>query len=96
MTISRKKHSTQTKVKVALEALKGDKTIAELTAKYSIHATQINQWKKAVVAILPEAFSTRRKRQEEDQQSLIDELYKQIGQLKVENDFLKKNNERYL
>ena len=46
MTINRKKHSTQTKVKVALEALKGDKTIAELTSKYSIHATQINQWKK--------------------------------------------------
>ena len=90
MTISRKKHSTQTKIKVALEALKGEKTTAELTAKYSIHATQINQWKKAVLAILPEAFSTRRKRQEEDQQALIDELYKQIGQLKVENDFLKK------
>ena len=93
MTISRKKHSTQTKIKVALEALKGEKTTAELTAKYSIHATQINQWKKAVLAILPEAFSTRRKRQEEDQQALIDELYKQIGQLKVENDFLKKNCE---
>ena len=95
MTINRKKHSTQTKVKVALEALKGDKTIAELTSKYSIHATQINQWKKAVLAILPEAFSTRRKRHEEDQQALIDELYKQIGQLKVENDFLKKNSEGY-
>ncbi len=95
MTISRKKHSTQTKVKVALEALKGDKTTAELTAKYSIHATQINKWKKAVLETLPEAFSTQRKRQENDQQALIDELYKQIGQLKVENDFLKKNNERY-
>ena len=90
MTISRKKHGTQTKVKVALEALKGEKTIAEMTAKYGIHATQINLWKKAVLAILPEAFSSKRKRQEEDQQALIDELYKQIGQLKVENEFLKK------
>jgi len=90
MTISRKKHSTQTKVKVALEALKGEKTTAELTAKYSIHATQINNWKKAVLDVLPEAFSNKRKRQEDDQQSLIDELYRQIGQLKVENEFLKK------
>jgi len=90
MTISRKKHNTQTKVKVALEALKGEKTIAEITTKYGIHATQISQWKKAVLDILPEAFSSKRKRHEEDQQALVDELYKQIGQLKVENDFLKK------
>ena len=91
MTISRKKHSTQTKVKVALEALKGERTTAELTAKYSIHATQINNWKKAVLDVLPEAFSNKRKRQEDDQQALIDELYRQIGQLKVENEFLKKS-----
>ena len=90
MTISRKKHSTQTKVKVVLEALKGEKTTAELTAKYGIHATQINNWKKAVLEVLPEAFSNKRKRQEDDQQALIDELYKQIGQLTVENEFLKK------
>ena len=93
MTISRKKHSTQTKVKVVLDVLKGEKTIAEITAKYGIHATQINTWKKAVLEVLPEAFSNKRKRQENDQQALIDELYKQIGQLKVENDFLKKNVE---
>jgi len=92
MTISRKKHNTQTKVKVALEALKGEKTIAEITTKYGIHATQISQWKKAVLDILPEAFSSKRKRHEEDQQALVDELYKQIGQLKVENDFLKKKH----
>ena len=90
MTISRKKHSPQTKVKVALEALTGEKTTAEITSKYGVHATQINQWKKAVLAVMPEAFSRQRKRQEDDQQALIDELYRQIGQLKVENDFLKK------
>ncbi len=90
MTISRNKHTTQTKVKVVLEALKGEKTTAELTAKYSIHATQINNWKKAVLEVIPEAFSTKRKRQTDDQNALIEELYKQIGQLKVENEFLKK------
>ena len=81
MTISRKKHSPQTKVKVALEALKGEKTTAEITSKYGVHATHINQWKKAVLAVMPEAFSRQRKRQEDDQQALIDELYRQIGQL---------------
>ena len=93
MGLSRKKHSTQTKVKVALEALKGEKTTAEITAKYGIHSTQINNWKKAVLEVMPEAFSSKRKRQEDDQQALIDELYRQIGQLKVENEFLKKNVE---
>ena len=91
MTISRKKHSTQTKVKVVLEVLRGEKTTAEITAKYGIHATQINNWRKAVLEVIPEAFSNKRKQQDSDQQALIDELYKQIGQLKVENDFLKKN-----
>ena len=91
MTINRKKHSTQTKVKVVLEVLKGEKTTAEITAKYGIHATQINNWKKSVLEVIPEAFSNKRKRHDNDQQALIDELYKQIGQLKVENDFLKKN-----
>ncbi|MDZ4153721.1 transposase [Methylicorpusculum sp.] len=94
MTISRKKHSVQTKVKVVLEVLKGEMTTAEITAKYGIHATQMNNWKKAVLEVLPEAFSNKRKLQENDQQALIDELYKQIGQLKVENDFLKKNFDR--
>ncbi|WP_420831651.1 transposase [Bathymodiolus japonicus methanotrophic gill symbiont] len=51
MTINRKKHSTQTKVKVVLDVLKGEKTRAEITAKYGIHATQINNWKKAVLDI---------------------------------------------
>ena len=60
---------------------------------YGIHATQINTWKKAALAIMPEAFSSKKKRQENGQQALIDELYKQIRQPKVENDYLKKNFE---
>ncbi len=92
MTTLRKKHTTKTKVKIALEAIKGDKTIAEITSTYGIHATQVNTWKKQALESIPEAFSAKRKKQESDQQELIDELYKQIGQLKVENDFLKKSH----
>jgi transposase len=91
MTVTRKRHNSQTKIKVALEAIKGEKTTAELTAKYGVHASQISSWKKQALEVIPEAFSNKRKRSETDQQALIDELYKQIGQLTVERDWLKKN-----
>jgi transposase-like protein len=91
MTTLRKKHSVKSKGKIALEAIKGEKTTAEITSTYGIHATQVNTWKKQALESIPEAFSAKRKKQENDQQELIGELYKQIGQLKVENDFLKKN-----
>lgn len=93
MTRKRKRHTQQTKVKVALEAIKGQMTAAELTTKYGVHASQINTWKKSVLEVIPEAFSNVRKRSEADQQELIDELYKQIGQLIVERDWLKKKSE---
>jgi transposase-like protein len=89
----RKRHPLQTKVKVAIEAIRGEKTASEITSKYGIHTTQVNNWKKQALEQIPNAFSRKRKRQQEDQQKLIDELYRQIGQLKVENDFLKKNIE---
>ncbi len=91
----RKTHNTQTKIKIALEAIKGEKTTAEITSHYGIHSTQVNIWKKQAIDILPEAFSGKRKKAENEQQELIDELYKQIGQLKVENEFLKKNIKLY-
>ena len=91
MTTLRQKHSIKSKVKIALEAIKGEKTTAEITSTYGIHATQVNTWKKQALESIPEAFSAKRKKQENDQQELIGELYKQIGQLKVENDFLKKS-----
>ena len=49
-------------MKVVLEALKGEKTTAEITAKYGIHSTQINNWRKAALELIPEAFSSNRKR----------------------------------
>lgn len=92
MTTIRKKHSIQTKVKVALEAIKGEKTTSEITSNYGIHISQINNWKKQALDSIPDAFSGKRKKHDTHQQELIDELYKQIGQLKVENDFLKKTH----
>ena len=91
MSVIRKRHTQKIKIKVALEAIKGQKTTAEITAKYGVHATQINTWKRQALEIMPKAFSSKRKRSEEKRQNLVDELYKQIGQLTVERDWLKKN-----
>jgi len=92
MSAIRKRYNQQVKVKVALEAIKGQKTTAEITSKYGVHATQVATWKKRVLAVIPEAFSTSKRRSEDDQQALIDELYRQIGQLTVERDWLKKKD----
>jgi len=88
----RKKFPPAFKAKVALEALKGQKTIAELARIYEVHPNQIGQWKKKLLEEVPGVFNGRRDREAEDQAQLVDELYKQIGQLKVERDWLKKKS----
>lgn len=88
----RKKYSPQEKAKIALEAIKGNLTISQITAKYGAHSTQINAWKKQALEGLADIFSGRKTQQEHDQNALIEELYKQIGQLKVELDWLKKKS----
>jgi transposase len=88
----RKNHTTEFKVKVAVEAIRQQKTINELTTEYGVHATQINLWKKQALAVLPEAFSGKKERVQDNQQKDIDELHRQIGQLVAERDWLKKKS----
>ncbi len=88
----RKKHTLQLKVKIALESIKGEKTTAQITSKYGVHATQVAIWKKKALEAISEAFSRNRKKSDIEQSKLIDELYKQIGQLSVEVDWLKKKS----
>ena len=83
-------YSTEVKVKVVLEAFKGQRTINEISSHYGIHPNQVNQWKKQAVESLPDVFSSRRARAAEDEEALKGQLYQQIGQLKVELDWLKK------
>ncbi len=70
----RKRHSQPVKVKVVLEAFKGQLTTAEITSQYGVHASQIATWKKRALAILPTAFSRARTRSDLEQQALLDEL----------------------
>lgn len=95
MSVKRLKFSAAEKFRVALEAIKGEKTIAEISARYSVHATQINSWKKQALEYLAASFTDKRKPQENHEKDL-GELYQQIGQLKVENDFLKKKCSLFL
>ena len=93
MAVMRKKHTPELKVKVVLEAIKGEQTTAEITSKYGVHATQVTAWKKKAMEILPEAFSVSRKQADIDQAKLIEELYSHIGQLTMEVGWLKKKSE---
>ena len=88
----RKTYTTEFKVKIALEAIKGQRTISEIATHYGVHPNMVTQWKKQVIESLPEVFSTRRERVAEDQESLKAQLYQQIGQLKVELDWVKKKS----
>ena len=92
MASVRKNHTTEFKAKVALEAIRQQKTTNELTAEYSAHATQINLWKKQALAVIPGAFSGKQEKAQESQQRDIDELHRQIGQLVAERDWLKKKS----
>lgn len=88
----RKNHTTEFKTKVAVEAIRQQKTVNELTSEYGVHATQINLWKKQALAVIPEAFSGKKETARDNQQQDIDELHRQIGQLIAERDWLKKKS----
>jgi transposase-like protein len=73
-----------------LEAIKGQQTLNEIASRYGIHPNLVTNWKKLALAQLPDLFSDRRSRDARDEEELKAQLYQQIGQLKVELDWLKK------
>jgi transposase len=88
----RKLFSGSQKAKLALAALKGDKTINELSQESGVHPTQINQWKKELQDRAVELFENKRGPKPVDEQSDPEKLYAKIGQLNVELDWLKKKS----
>jgi len=88
----RKKYPPAFKAKVALEAIKGEKTSAELASEYEVHPQQIRRWKRVATDGIIELFTDNRQKRDKEKDILIEELYKQIGQLKVDLDWLKKKS----
>jgi transposase len=89
MSKKRTQYPAEFKAKVALAALRNEQTMAELAAHFGVHPTMINQWKKALVDGASEIFGKGHKRHQQAEAE-VDELYRQIGRLKVERDFLSK------
>ena len=90
MGIPRRRDSSEFKAKVALEAVKGQKTLNELASEFGVHPVQIAQWKRQLVEASPAAFESGGQRRNRAQEQLVEQLYQQIGQLKVEVDWLRK------
>jgi len=86
----RKRFEAGFKARVALEAFRGEKTLSELSAEYGVHPNQIGKWKKDLLKGATEIFRSVRKGKEGPQREMLDKLYRNIGELKVENDWLKK------
>ena len=87
MKQNRREHSPSFKARVALEALKGEDTTAELASRFEVHPSQIRSWKKALMEGASGIFGGDHEQKKGDE-ALIAQLYQQIGQLKVERDFL--------
>lgn len=88
----KKSFSPEFMAKVALAAIKEEATIAELSSKYEVHRTQIGNWRKQAMEGVVEIFKGKRDKLKKDNEKLVEELYCQIGQLKMENEWLKKKS----
>ena len=88
----RKNYSASFKAQVALQAYKGEKTLAELASLYKVHPNQISKWKKQLIENTPELFDGSHKKRTKEKEEIEAQLYQQIGQLKVELDWLKKKS----
>ena len=88
----RKNYKSEFKAKVALEAVRGRLTINEISKEFGVHPNQISKWKKQFLESLPQIFENLKSAKTEEQEELVNQLYQQIGQLKVELDWLKKKS----
>jgi len=92
MAKKRTMHSVQFKAKVALEALREQRTVSELAHRYSVHSSQIHDWKKRLLEGVPSVFEQPGARRQDEELQRIPELYEQIGRLQVELEWLKKKH----
>jgi len=93
MARKRRRFTAEFKARVVRAALREDKTLAQLAGEFDVHPNQITEWKRQVLDTLPEVFSRKKKQAQQDNQQLIDRLYRQIGELQVDVNWMKKNHE---
>ena len=91
MSVKQKTYTTEFKARTAIEAIKGELTLNQITSKYGVHSTQINRWKQQALEAVKQGFTGKNDCVQKNEQKLIEQLYTQIGQMKVELDFLKKS-----
>lgn len=91
----RKQYDGAFKLKVVLETYKNEKTLAQIASEHQVHATQIHIWKSQFKEQGPAIFQKAKDQEKVELKGLVDELYRQIGQLKVERDWLKKKSEMF-
>ena len=90
MTTTRKQYSPKFKARVAVEAIRGEKTLTQLGSQFKVHPIQIAKWRKSALEQLPELFADGRTRKGQKGEANSDALYEEIGRLKVELDWLQK------
>ncbi len=91
-TRQRRNFSAEMKSRIALEAIKGQKTIQEIASHYGVHPNQITNWKRQAVEGMSSVFADRRTRPDTSEETVKAELYQQIGEMKMELDWLKKRS----
>jgi len=95
MTVTKKRHSAAFKARVALEAAKQTRTLAELSGTFQFHSVQISKWKKQLLDGIESLFRDGRRHDHDESQAIQAELYEQIGRLKMEVEWLKKKSARF-
>jgi transposase len=86
-----KNHSAEFKSRVALDAIKGELTLNQISTKYGVHSSQIHRWKQLAIDGVKNSFNGKIEKSLQEDSKIVDDLYRQIGQLTCENDFLKKS-----
>ena len=92
MSTPRKRHTADFKARVALEAIRGLKTTAQLASEFQVHPVQVSQWKRQVLEHLPQVFSRDPSHEQRSEEALTAPLFQEIGRLKMELDWLKKKS----
>ena len=95
MNVNKKTYTPAEKAKIALEAIKGELSMAQISSQYGVHVTQIKAWKTQALEALQNGFDKKPDKIKQQSQILVDSLYRQIGQLTIECEWLKKKSEQF-